>query len=733
MDDLWAQILPKMDVIVSNLIFGTLVCSDADLEAFYYNPEEYILSNIENLDFSTRGKDLKFLSLLVKERYADMFQGILFLINQACTKYHENPLNPQLCLEKDAALQVMIQLEAEVSAPDCPISSQINSFILEQVVGDSQLACTTPQNLFLLARSCEVVETFQNVSFSKTEQEQVLEHVLRCFNCSEAVMVKYKAAFALKTLFTTYDHICALLGPQISQVMQKMLDLYEEVNSESLSFVLEEMIDTFTAQLAPFSEQLCTQLSCQFIRILTEISDRENRMENTDTDEFLFVEDHQMVAVGILNALNTLSLALEKSPSHIAKLEPCLIPVFKLVIENSNYAFYQEIFELIDTCLYSPRLITSNMAQVVGMMRTGFQKDPSQCCEYYGPVLCNFFNFSLPNTPKQTHTSAQKLICKENGLTASPYPAGLTDLSFDLVFRFLSTTCSGKEEEVSAEDTNVAATLAQTMFLTSAAAGVPIDTGANHKRLIDLVYCCLTSLSQPVPSALAYRNLIEIILAAAVYDPAAVCAYLVASSCFDWIVQVALTHHGLFYRAYDNALAAIALLNMAAACSQRSDAYREMFPKVVQPVLQFVSKYYQLSRAQSPLRDAACPGGYPVGHEAAINANGQQPAQFTFVVESFDSGALSGSASSVNSEPVQQMMEADPALDNAIDGFNVFRIYSETVRWLTSSAESDKAKGSNDDSGDDNDNIHKYYRQELDKILIDKDLELHNFILSLAY
>lgn len=769
-DGLWNQILPKMDVIASNLIFGILVYSEPDLEAFYYNPGEYILSNIENVDFSARGKDLKFLSVLVEKRDNDMFQGILILINQAFSKYHENPQNLQLCLEKDAALQVMIQLEERVTAPDSPIASQINSFIIEQVIDDLQLNSSAPQNLFLLARSCEVIAKFHNVTFSKTEQEHVLNFVLRCFNSCDAVMVKYSAAFALKTLFMAYDHVCALLNPQVSQVMQKMLELYEEINSESLSLVMEELIDTFAVQLAPFSEQLCTQLSNQFIRILTEIDDRKKQVDSLDSGDFSFVDDTQMVAVGILNALNTLLLSLEKSPSHIAKLEPGLLPVFKIVIEKSNSAFYQEIFELIDTCLYSAKSITSNMGQVVSMMGAGFKRDSTQCCEYYGPVLCNFFNFSFPNNVKQTQVNAERSITKDNNLEMTyKYVDGLTDLSFAFSHHFLVKRDADASQGLSTDDMNVAATLAQTMFLASASSNVTINAGPGQKYIIDLVYCTLTNLSQALSSVLTYRGLIEVTLSAAVYDAHNVCSFLISSNCFDWVIEMTVTRCDIFNRAYDNALVALALLNIAVACSRRTDGYHQLFPKIIKSVVGFISKYYKMTQIQNNSHAMQTSmGNYSFsnapnsGSSAGSNTDSPSKGQFAFVSESFDtsSNAVSDPFNS-NSESLLQLLESEPALENAIANFNLYAIYQNTIRFLTDPGFGFNKNSNNSGSegfvnGEDmsnmdrsiessngterhgvddsniNSELYAYYNNTLNEISKDLEfLQLHAFIMSL--
>lgn len=658
-DTLWQKILPKMEVIVSHLIFGNLMLSEPDLEAFYYNPEDYILTNIENSDFSTRGKALKFLKLLVKERQNDMFQGIIMFINRSISGYNEDPNNLQRILEKDAALQMMIELKNNITDGTSPISSQINSVILEQVISNSPVKnngntqtnkssdrSVNQHQALLLSRSCEVITSFSNVVYTSSELEQVFRHVMRCFN-DPGIIVQFNAAFALRMLFTNYDSICEVLGDEISQIMQKILHLYEEVNSECLASVMEDLIDKFTVQLAPFSSQLCSQLLDQFFRILGEINDhnRSNDDVNDDSEGFSFVDDRQMVAVGILNALGTLLIALEKSPTHIAKLEPYLLPMFKTIIENANYTFYQEVFELLDTCLYTLRCITPNMIQVIGMMRNGFKKNPSQCCEYYGPVLCNLFKFGFSQAKQQQ--VQQQFNESRNQITA--YPPDLIDLSFEFVSYFLAQKDAVTGEDISPEDTETACTVAQTLFLTAATVGLQFDT-TEQKYFSEIIARSLGALSRVISSVVTYRAFIEVILTAALYNPSQVSDILIQYNCFNWIIDVAASRSNLFNRPYDKAVAGLALLNIAGACSERGDGYEEVFPRVLNLVLTYMSGYYKhQQQEQHKARNRKSfvfapnivsledPFVYEAQnqHESTTNGNGAQ--QFTFVDESAQS------------------------------------------------------------------------------------------------
>lgn len=700
-DTLWQKMLPKMEVIVSHLIFGSVLLSESDLEAFYYNPEDYILTNVENSEFSTRGTALKFLSLLVKERKSDMFQGILIFINQTISNYNENPQSLQLTLEKDAALQMLIELRSSITDRSSPISSQINTFIIQQVINDNQsndrrnsstsldanetlTACNTrgSDKALLLSRSCEVITSFNNVVYSASELEQVFRHVMLCFNDSE-VIVRFNAAFALRMLFTQYDSICDVLGQEISQIMQKMLELYEEVNAECLASVMEDLIDKFTVQLAPFSVQLCSQLLDQFFRILGEINDRESQSskaadDDDDSEGFSFVDDRQMVAVGILNALGTLLLALEKSPTHIAKLEPYLLPVFKTVIENANYTFYQEVFELLDTCLYTLRCITPNMVQVVSMMRKGFKKNPSQCCQYYGPVLCNLLKFgfpaakqqqnlrsrsysfiggagSTPNTAVFINSNGEAEINGHQGQNDASfliYPPDLISLSFEFISHFLANKDSTTSEDISSEDTETACTLAQSFFLTTASVGIHFHGtgGAEEKHFAEIVGRALGALALPISSVVTYRSYLEVILTAALQNAQKVCDILIQYNCFNWIIDVTASRSDLFNRPYDKAVVGLALLKMAIACSDRGDGYEEVFPRVLNIVLTSMSVFYkhqQHEKQKCQNRNSFIFAQNFVLQNEAYFDNDQQsqhhssidlpaaPQQFSFVDESF--------------------------------------------------------------------------------------------------
>lgn len=827
-DTLWNTILPKMETILSRLIFGTIVLSESDIETMYYSPEEYVINNVENSDFSIRYKALKYFSSLVSERRADMFQGILIFINQYISKYSEAPHNLQYALEKDGALQMMIELKEIVTSPSSPVAPQIHLFVMDHVVGESAETITHP---FILARCCQFIETFDNVVYSQQELECVFTFVMTCFNSSSAV-VRFYAVMALRNLFNSYQTICKVLGPQVPHIMKKMIEIHEEIHSEIIFSVMEDLIDKFSEEVAPFSAQLCSELCQQFFRIVNEVNERVNirssrsfendeDLEDVEEEDFSYIDDHQMVAAGLLNTLSTLLIALESFPDYITKLEPYLLPVFQTVIENANYTYYQEVFELIDTCLYTDKCVTPSMAQVIGMMQKGFNKDPSECCDYFGPVLCNFIKFTFPG-PIPPHSQSGILTTttfppqnatnhnSNNSLKQQfgRYPPGLRTMVFDFVCYFLKEVDNVTGESIEIESKLCACTLAQTFFLTSTSCGARLDfddditdaatSTTKTKRMNELITLCLSELYRcSATSVVLYRALVEVILAAALYDAPTVCRFLISCNCFDWIIDVASTRSDLLNRPADHALTSLSLLKIAVACAGGSENftstdssnnttnatpngdsssnelsnYTHVFGKILKPVLEYISAYYnhlesnrnmlrsnQLLYQQIPQQQKFQFVAYN-GEEQKDISEPQQQQKQTFEFQSYNPEADDDDNNNEEDFTLKEMMLTEPALENALEPFNLYKTYQDAIRVLTqqppkelekngkslisSSPSSDTnnttafppspATPRPDDNNNSNSKRQMYFYNTLNECLKDQDLNnIHASIMSLS-
>lgn len=524
-ESLWNILVSHMELIISDLVFQTLLLSESDVELLHHQPEEYILINIENAEFTPRNNACKFLSHMIKSHGNQILEGFFTFINQCISKHHENRDDYQLSIQKDAALQMICSVRFTLLNGDSPFLHQMESFIVQQVSVD-----TSSRHAFLRARACELIAEFGKIKYSMQDPKQLCSRIMDCLNDTE-VVVRFQAIMALQTL-VRYQSVCTALAQQISQVMHKILEIYDDVDSERISLVMEDLIDIFSEQLSPFSVQLSKQLSDQFTRIVTELLTRESQ----NAEEYGFVDDKNMAAFGILNALSTLLFSLEKSPALITKVEANLLPVLRIVLENSQEPFYQEVFELIDTCLYSVSQVTDTMFEVLEMIKVGFKVNPSHGAEYFIPCLCNFVKFS----------DIRKIMTENN-----------IKFFFDMTLYYVGG------QNISEEDKQQACNFAQVIIINYAR-----ELGPNNYVdyfVSQLLNCCAGDLTNTQSfSPAIHRRVLNVYITAIFYNPRGVTQFLEQCNYLGLLIEALVNHPEVFARPYEKKLVALGLVKLLA-------------------------------------------------------------------------------------------------------------------------------------------------------------------------
>lgn len=571
MESLWNILLPNMELLISDFVFQTLLLSESDIELLHNQPEEYILTNIENAEFTPRTNACKFLSEMIKCHKDQILEGFFVFINQYIAKHHENRDDYHLSIQKDAALQMISSVRQTLLNSDSSFSQQMESFMVQQVSLD-----TTSRHSFLRARACELISQFGKMKYSSSDLELLSGRIMECLNDSE-VVVRFQAIMSLKML-VKYPHVCTIIAQQISQVVHKILEIYNDVDSEQISLVMEDLIDIFSEQLAPFSVQVSEQLSNQFLRIMSELLTRESQSQG----EYGYVDDKNMAAIGILNAISTLLFSIEKSPAIIAKVEVNLLPVLKVVLENAQESFYQEIFELIDTCLYSVKQVTDTMIEVLSMIKIGFKVNPSHGAEYFIPCLCNFVKFS----------EGSKLMTEEN-----------------VKFFFEMTLHYAGGANVSEEDRQQACGFAQVIILKYSELGPNNFVDYFVSQLLQ--YCASDLSGQRFPAV--YRRVLNVFMAAIFYNPEGVTQFLVERNNLGLLLETLMNHSEVFARPYEKKLVTLALLRLLATKFSTADP-------VVRTVFELAPMYALLYQAQ-------------IEKETMNDNGGFIPTQFSFVDE----------------------------------------------------------------------------------------------------
>ncbi|RHZ46534.1 hypothetical protein Glove_615g3 [Diversispora epigaea] len=400
----WQIIKPHSETLISQFIFPQLCFSDEDEELWVEDPVEYIHKKMDPLeDFTSPvSSAISFLMDLAKHRKKYTFMNIMEFINVVLMNYHnaspENK-NPRL---KDGALKMIGCLSDLILRKKYGVVHLMEGFLNTHVFPEF-----ISEYPYLRARACDMLVKFGDIDFEhETTLATAFQGVTSCMNDTE-LPVKIQACLALQGLIHEESVRIALI-PNLPIVMQKLLDLTNQIDSDTLSTVMEEFVEVFAKELGPFSVQLCEQLRNTFLRIMQDFQNEPAipGKEDFEPTDDLEIDDKTLAAAGVLKTITTLILSLENTPEVLARLENALIPVVTFTLKNRISELYDDVFGIIDSCTFSTKKISPLMWEIFELIYKTFKGDNEATgIDYMEEMLPSLDNYLSYGTEVFVHNS----------------------------------------------------------------------------------------------------------------------------------------------------------------------------------------------------------------------------------------------------------------------------------------------------------------------------------------
>ncbi|KAJ2454378.1 Nonsense-mediated mRNA decay protein 5, partial [Coemansia sp. RSA 2424] len=379
----WKLVKPHTEGIVSHFIFPQMCFSRADQELWEDNPVEYVQKRIDPLDdFGSPSVAASSLLIdLAVDRKKATLSFILSFVNNVLSTYAQSPAESRDPRAKDGALNMMSALCGGLCSRKSPVLGTLPDFLLTHVVPEfkSHLG-------FLRARALDTYCRYSSVEFQdKQVLSGILESVLSLLSDPE-LPVRVHAALALQPMIENED-VRDVLSSHLPQIMQMFLNLTNEIDSDTISPVIEEFVEVFADRMAPFAVQLAQQLCDTFMRVMSDAVSKPLEVTSAELDD---ISDKTMAAMGVLKTLGTLVLNLESTPEVVYSLEEVLFPVVRFVLEQRLVDLYDEVFEILDCCMFSVKAVSANAWGLFDSIYTCFTNDGIDFIEEMLPSLDNY-------------------------------------------------------------------------------------------------------------------------------------------------------------------------------------------------------------------------------------------------------------------------------------------------------------------------------------------------------
>lgn len=383
---IWPVIAPHHNTILRHVIFPLLTMNEETLDIFENDPQEYIHRYLEYWD-NDYSPDLAACALSItiankhtKTTIQPTMEFILEILQNNTTNGINN-ITLENAVKIESALKIMSNILDILLRENSPYIQDI-----EKLLKTFVFPLFHSQFGFLKSRTCEICSKLGLHEFQDTKCiETILEGIMICLNDSSNcyLPINLSASLALQVFIET-PFFKKSLTDSVVPIMQKLLALSNEFESDSISGVMQDFVEQFAEQLQPFGVELMTSLVQQFLKLAIDLNEAANidpsnfNNPNDIPDE----SDKQMAALGILSTMISILLSFENSIEIVKKLEQSFYPAAEFILKNDLEDFYRELSEFLENSTFLLREVSPITWKILELVGENNSKEDSMISFY---------------------------------------------------------------------------------------------------------------------------------------------------------------------------------------------------------------------------------------------------------------------------------------------------------------------------------------------------------------
>lgn len=356
----WKSIRPHIQLIISHFLFPKICFNTSDEELWSDDPQEFLKTVFFSFDdYDSIVQSCSGLILdIVKSRKKDTFPMVLGFINSVMESYASNTNSLSAQRQKDGALYLLGSLSEVMMASE--IKNDLEPFLTAHVIPDF-----LSQQKFLRLRAAWCIEQFGNLEWKNLESSgKLISGLMKCLEDSE-LPVRAQACVTIGSLLDQ-EFCTSQLTPHLGKIVQITLQLTNQVELDSLSYVMDRLVSMYPNDLAPYAEELTCQLRNSFLNLLENSLARDEAEPGVvgSNDYYFNDTDKMMAAVALLETLETIISQMCSNPETCARVELALIPLFMVVLQRRLSDILSETVSLIESITFKRKMISVEMWQV---------------------------------------------------------------------------------------------------------------------------------------------------------------------------------------------------------------------------------------------------------------------------------------------------------------------------------------------------------------------------------
>lgn len=333
----------RLEAIVSHVVLPKLNASRATIDLYEDEPDEYIRRFFDtSRDSSTADTAcINFLFRLSSTRFARCGSLLLSILNGVFQRRAADRASLEIACETEGALRMLATISYKLDKKNSPVKGQLDQLVYQVVYPElsDEVVARTP---WLAARACDTIAMFMHTFSDETIRQDIFHAVVRCFQHQGHFPIQLTAIDALRTLVED-DNVAAQVAEQAPQLMNTLLDMSKNFESDILTTVMDVFVEKFAANLEPYANELTVRLVEQFMRLAYEL------LEQGSAPDI----DKEYQAAGIINTLTSLVVSMGASPQVSRNLESLLLDMVKFVLDNAMALFLSEVMEMLESIVFS--------------------------------------------------------------------------------------------------------------------------------------------------------------------------------------------------------------------------------------------------------------------------------------------------------------------------------------------------------------------------------------------
>ena len=384
----WKELEPHMMQIVEQVVVPMLAFDDADQELWEEDPEEYIRKGYDIIEdiYSPKTAAVTVICELCSSKKKKQLDPIMNHLASILQEYNASgqEVNKVLARKLDGALYAVGSL-ADILRKNPKYSSMIPGISQTYV-----LPLFASPFGHLRSKACWISSEFAEILYSSGDKEkneifiQLFERIQACLGDPD-LPVQVDAAIALREFFDAIDdddsqrYVHALPG-----LLQKFLELANNVDSEGVMTTIESVVDRFSDKIGPYAFGVASALVQQFWRIVgTEENDEESEFSDA------------LAGHTVLATLATVLEAVSKSPEILAEMETLLFPIFDQFLTLNGMDIIEELLEIITYITYYSPSISPRMWSLYPKILDCMSSWGTDFFQDFVPVVDNYISRGL--------------------------------------------------------------------------------------------------------------------------------------------------------------------------------------------------------------------------------------------------------------------------------------------------------------------------------------------------